>query len=512
MKASPVVCKCCLIWASMIKATRNARLAVFLPSLLFCSLLLVGLAQPGSAQTLKYVFTGTASGTVGDTSFTNAPLTVSTIGDTSTVVFTAPIYRLNVPPGGASFSIGGVGSGTFTDATYVFDNQTAFGGSVGFGDPSLPLGSCCDIIQIHDADFNSTVFASYDLKSPIGPLGFVTDPSFGDWVNVPTSLGPMTVTSFTNVSFAASFVTAQQAITPGGPAITFTGPGLDQSITFPGDTQTNGAAFMAVNFINVAQNVFDSTRLPSEGQTTPNAWSGGTAVPAGTTCTIIKGTGPSGTGIDDTCVVAENLCFDSNHNLLSPTPPSPDSCDIIAPTGPAGNKILLTSHYVTTAPVNQALIIASDGANDWANITGDPTICCTISGGTNGINSDEAIVNLPYAACLLYDPTRAVKSGAVIPIKMYLCDAATGLIDLSNSGIVVNATRLVQVSTQVTDTITDAGSSNPDNDFRFDSTLGSSGGYIFNLKTTGLSKGQYLLFYRVGSDPEHQPGLPFQVK
>ncbi len=198
MKASPVVCKCCLIWASMIKATRNARLAAFLPSLLFCSLLLVGLAQPGSAQTLKYVFTGTASGTVGNTSFTNAPLTVSTIGDTSTVMFTFA-YFLNVPPGGASFSIGGVGSGTFNNGTYVFDNQnlTAFGGSVGFGG----AGGVGDIIQIHDMDFGSTVFASYDLKSAIGPLGFVTDPSVADWVNLPTSLGNMTITSYTNVSF-----------------------------------------------------------------------------------------------------------------------------------------------------------------------------------------------------------------------------------------------------------------------------------------------------------------------
>src|SRR5215472_8370738 len=124
MKASPVVCKYCLIWASMIKVTRNARLTVFLPSLLFGSLLLVALAQPASAQTLKYVFTGTASGTVGSTSFTNAPLTVSTTGDTSNVVLTGTIYVLNVPPGGASFSIGGVGSGTFSDATDVFDNQT----------------------------------------------------------------------------------------------------------------------------------------------------------------------------------------------------------------------------------------------------------------------------------------------------------------------------------------------------------------------------------------------------
>lgn len=487
MKASPVVCKCCLIWAAMIKATRNARLAVFHPSLLFCSLLLVGLAQPVSAQTLKYVFTGTASGTVGDMSFANATLTVSTIGDTSTVVFTTPINRLNVPPGGSSFSIGGVGSGTFTDATYVFDNQTTFGGSVGFGDPSLPLGFCCDIIQIHDDAFESNnVFATYDLKSPIGPLGFVTDPSLSDWVNVPTSLGNMTVTSYTNVSFTASspnFVTPPQPVSPGA-TVTFTDDNIiNDVISIPLGTNMGNAAFMEVNFQQWNPTVFNTTRLPA---TSTNPWSGGTVIPPGTTCTPIAGTGGN-------CIVMEALCFDSTMTPIMP-------CQIFAPTG---SLITIMSTYQTSATqLNPGLIIADDGKNDWANITTSftaNTIDPLIGGSTQGINTDKAIVNLgTWAICPLYDQTKSVKSGAVVPIKFYLGfpDCST---DVSSATIMAHATSVVPLSTQPPGTLEDAGNANPDFDFRFDSTLGPSGGYIFNLQTTGLSTGTWALNFTVGA-------------
>lgn len=44
----------------------------------------------------------------------------------------------------------------------------------------------------------------------------------------------------------------------------------------------------------------------------------------------------------------------------------------------------------------------------------------------------------------------------------------------------------------------DAGSANPDLNFRYDPALQ---GYVFNLKTTGYPSGVYRLAYTVGSDP-----------
>jgi hypothetical protein len=52
----------------------------------------------------------------------------------------------------------------------------------------------------------------------------------------------------------------------------------------------------------------------------------------------------------------------------------------------------------------------------------------------------------------------------------------------------VNAASLNQKdSTAAPITVTDSGNANPDNNFRYDSTLGPSGGYIFNLSTKSPS-------------------------
>jgi hypothetical protein len=117
--------------------------------------------------------------------------------------------------------------------------------------------------------------------------------------------------------------------------------------------------------------------------------------------------------------------------------------------------------------------------------------------------------SVSYNVCILYDPTHAVVSGSTIPLKLYLCDASG--IDVSNAGVIVHATKLIQVSTQASDTIVTAGNANPDNDFRFDSTLGPAGGYIFNLKAN-LVTGVYNLFFTAGNDSSTSHFLTFQVK
>ena len=109
-----------------------------------------------------------------------------------------------------------------------------------------------------------------------------------------------------------------------------------------------------------------------------------------------------------------------------------------------------------------------------------------------------ASVGPRYSVCLLYDPTKAVHSGATIPIKLQLCDSSGN--DLSSSGITVHAISVTQISTSASGAVENAGNSNPDNDFRFDATLGSTGGYIFNLKTTGLSTGTYKVNFTVTGD------------
>jgi hypothetical protein len=117
-----------------------------------------------------------------------------------------------------------------------------------------------------------------------------------------------------------------------------------------------------------------------------------------------------------------------------------------------------------------------------------------ISSGSSG----SLTQNVEYGICPLFDQTRSVHSGATFPIKLQLCDANGN--DLSSSAIVVHATSVSAVSGS-SGTPDSPGNANPDNDFRFDATLGSNGGYIFNLSTGGLTPGTYSLQFSAGSDP-----------
>lgn len=114
-----------------------------------------------------------------------------------------------------------------------------------------------------------------------------------------------------------------------------------------------------------------------------------------------------------------------------------------------------------------------------------------------------------YSTCLLYDATKAVKSGSTLPVKLDLCDSNGN--DLSSSAITLHAISVALASTTISGIIEDAGNANPDNDFRFDSTLGSAGGYIFNLSTKGLTTGTYNLSFTVTGDSVVYT-VPFQVK
>jgi hypothetical protein len=104
-----------------------------------------------------------------------------------------------------------------------------------------------------------------------------------------------------------------------------------------------------------------------------------------------------------------------------------------------------------------------------------------------------------YSVCPLYDQTKAVQGGSTVPIKLELCDAAG--VDVSSQSIVVTALGLTQVSTSASGSIASSGNANPDDNFRYDSTLGTSGGYIFNLSTKGLSTGTYRLSFTAEGDP-----------
>jgi len=113
-------------------------------------------------------------------------------------------------------------------------------------------------------------------------------------------------------------------------------------------------------------------------------------------------------------------------------------------------------------------------------------------------SSGSLTQNVEYGICPLYDQARSVHGGATFPIKLQLCDANGN--DISSQAIIVKAKAVSAVS-GFSGTPDAPGNANPDNDFRFDATLGSTGGYIFNLSTGGLASGTYSLQFTAGSDP-----------
>lgn len=118
-------------------------------------------------------------------------------------------------------------------------------------------------------------------------------------------------------------------------------------------------------------------------------------------------------------------------------------------------------------------------------------------------------LDVTYQVRELYDATRAVKAGSTIPLKIQLF-APWGA-NLSAQDVVVSATGLKKMSDTASFAVQDAGQSNADNNFRFDSSVGPGGGYIYNLQTKGLTTGTYEIeFSATGDRTIHK--LRFQVR
>ncbi|HEX8117377.1 MAG TPA: PxKF domain-containing protein, partial [Pyrinomonadaceae bacterium] len=114
-----------------------------------------------------------------------------------------------------------------------------------------------------------------------------------------------------------------------------------------------------------------------------------------------------------------------------------------------------------------------------------------------------------FALGELYQSGLARKAGSTIPVKLQLLDNAGA--NLSSADKVVHAVGVSLVTSDTYDTVADSGNANPDQNFRFDPTLGETGGYIFNLKTTGYAPGTYRLSFTVGTDP-HVYTTQFQIR
>jgi len=158
-------------------------------------------AMPAAAVPVSYIFTGIVEVTLDGQAFAGQ-LTLTASGDTDDVTSNLAGTRYRNDVVSTVIDIPGFGSVSVTGDDYVFNNQSS--DVLGYGVQGIPI--CCDIIQVDDPAFDA-----YELTTSIGPVAFPSNPSLADWVDVPTSGGLMTVTSFVDGSFRAVVVDVPEA-------------------------------------------------------------------------------------------------------------------------------------------------------------------------------------------------------------------------------------------------------------------------------------------------------------
>jgi HYR domain len=136
------------------------------------------------------------------------------------------------------------------------------------------------------------------------------------------------------------------------------------------------------------------------------------------------------------------------------------------------------------------------------------TLLWTATDSSGNTASATQTVTVAYGICLLYDPTRPAKLGSTIAIKVQLCTASGT--NLSAAALVLHVTSLSKTTDTTTGTLEDPGNTNADNDFRYDATLGTTGGYIYHLSTKSLSSGTWLLHFTVDGQGDYT--VSFQLR
>lgn len=155
--------------------------------------LLAMLVIPVAAAPVSYIFKGSIEGTLGGTSVSGL-LTLTATGDTNDVM-TADGLLFGNGQLTSVFELAGVGSFAILNGSYVVVNQTTSG--VGFGVEGVV--HCCEIIQ----NFVDPTYATYDLKTSIGPIAAPENPILQNFLDIPTTSGSFTVTRMTENSFQA---------------------------------------------------------------------------------------------------------------------------------------------------------------------------------------------------------------------------------------------------------------------------------------------------------------------
>jgi hypothetical protein len=158
--------------------------------------LTIGFALPARPDPITYILSGTATGTVGATPFTNAAFTIRVFADTKDVTHPTPeVYFLEDIT--STLEIAGFPFAAFTLPEHMFVTEPD---ALGF-QRSHDLGD--DLLDIID---EQNAFATYDLRSSFGPVFEPFPQAVEQFTNEPTTIGNVTFASARDVTFRAIVV------------------------------------------------------------------------------------------------------------------------------------------------------------------------------------------------------------------------------------------------------------------------------------------------------------------
>ena len=176
-------------------------------------LLLLGAALLHAAP-ITYTFSGTGTGSLGTTNFTDASFVATLTSDTADVAFVPALSALGIVGLPADIEIAGVGSLNFTGTTFIFTG----GQVVGFGEDNAGIPSPPgNLIQI-----NNAALSGYNLASDLTASG--ANDILSQFQNAATSGGALSFSSMSTVTFQ-SVVSAVSGV-PEPSTIVILGAGL----------------------------------------------------------------------------------------------------------------------------------------------------------------------------------------------------------------------------------------------------------------------------------------------
>lgn len=159
------------------------------------------------------------------------------------------------------------------------------------------------------------------------------------------------------------------------------------------------------------------------------------------------------------------------------------------------------STFIAAQPVGAGTFVLLGDAAVFSDSTYAPDFYLKYDNGDLAENvclKSLTAVEMSYTAVPMYDPGKANTAGSTVPVMIQITDE-NGM-NVSDAGLMVRAVSLT-MGTERTAPVPSPGRSQPDGAFRFDPALGDGGGYLFNVKTTGLAPGRWKLNFTVGDDP-----------